>query len=114
MKHIIVIAGNLTQFQDFVRGAIKKETFTECYSIGFGDKIVVEGITFMYVYSDYQLRGYAFEKNSVLVKVGTWYELPVKTIETIENQFKVRKIPLCKCKSYIENYPDLTIRGKKK
>lgn len=103
MKHIIVIAGNITQFKDFVSNAVKEGTFASTdYSVDFGSKVVTEGIMFMYVYSAEQLRGYTLSREAELVKVGTWYELGSKIITDIERQFKQRKIvskTQCQCKS---------------
>lgn len=87
MKHIIVIAGNLVQFQDFVKSVEKKRTFVHSGK----SKITIEGVTFLFVDNYLKLCGYALGKNAELVKVGTWYELPAEEIENIEKTFEVRR-----------------------
>jgi len=91
MKYVIVIAENITQFQDYVKNAIMKGTFSNVDTIAYSDKIILAGVTFMYVYSEYQLRGYVLDKDSVLVKVGTWYKISAEIIENIEKVFTARK-----------------------
>lgn len=88
MKHVIVIAGHREQFRAFVKTVIAKNIFVHDHA----NSVVIEGVTFMHIMNDTQLRGLAMSENSELIKVGTWYELSQATIEGIENQFKSRKI----------------------
>jgi TPP-dependent indolepyruvate ferredoxin oxidoreductase alpha subunit len=87
MKFVVVIAGNLVQFQDFVKSVEKKRIFVHsCRS-----KIIIEGITFLFVQDYLRLCGYDLGERAELVKVGTWYELPALEIEKIEKMFQARK-----------------------
>lgn len=86
MKHVIVIAGHKEQFRTFVDTVLAKGVFVHKRA----NSVTVEGVTFMYVTSDIQLRGYVLEPGSELIKVGTWYELPTETITKIEEQFHAR------------------------
>lgn len=90
MKYIIVIAGNITQFRDFVRDAIERNTYSGNHGAVFSSIIVVEGITFKFVNDSYQLKGYDLGDNAKLVKVGSWYKLPKAVVEDIEVQFGLR------------------------
>jgi hypothetical protein len=90
MKHIIVISGHRLQFQAFVTHILKQNLFVHKHP----ESVTVEGVKFMHITDEHQLRGYALGPDSELVKVGTWYELPQTTIQGIESQFRMRKLPV--------------------
>ena len=87
MKYVVVIAGNLVQFQDFVKSVEKKRTFVHsCKS-----RIIMEGVTFLFINDYLRLSGCDLGERAELVKVGTWYELPAIEVEKIEKMFQARK-----------------------
>ena len=87
MKHIIVIAGNKKQFDEYVNYQLLTYSFTSD-----NNSLVLEGKTFLYVNDAYQLQGYLLSSDAELVKVGTWYKLPGNYIFDIEEQFIARKM----------------------
>ena len=87
MKHIVVIAGNKKQFDEYVNYQLLTYSFTSD-----DNSLVLEGKTFLYVNDAHQLQGYLLSSNAELVKVGTWYKLPGNDIFDIEEQFKSRKM----------------------
>lgn len=86
MKYVIVLAGHREQFKAFVKTVIAKNIFIHDHP----NSVVMEGVTFMHVTSELQLRGFTLGQGSELIKVGTWYELPTETITKIEEQFHAR------------------------
>lgn len=87
MRYVVVIAGNRGQFDDYVKSAMFKK-------INYRDvsqSTVFEGVTFLYVHDQYQLRGYNFKGDAELVMIGTWYELSEETLQGIKESFFARK-----------------------
>lgn len=88
MKHIIVIAGNKTQFDDYVMGCYIDKINYQSH----GRITVFEGVTFLWVNDVHQLQGYLLSSDAELIKVGSWYNLRADIVQSIEEQFKARKM----------------------
>lgn len=88
MKHIVVISGNKTQFDDYVMSCYMNKINYQSH----GRCTVFEGVTFLWVNDEHHLQGYLLSSDAELVKVGSWYTLRQDKIQAIEEQFKARKM----------------------
>ena len=87
MKTIVVVAGNKSQFDDYVH-TVKHEKITYKSDL---NKTVFEGVTFLYVCHEAQLRGRSLGEDAELVFIGTWYGLKSEMLREIEKQFLAKK-----------------------
>lgn len=87
-KHVIVIAESKTQFDDYVQEAVK----TEIPVINGAAETTVRETIFLWVRSRYRLMGITFSKDSKIVYVGSWYNLPQDELRAIECYFESRKV----------------------
>lgn len=87
-RYIVVIAENLVQFNDYVRSV--KHSKLKTYS--FNGHFKIAELEFLWIRSRYNMAGYTFSKDSELVKVGSWYNLPKGDIKDIEEYFESRKV----------------------
>jgi len=87
-RYIVVIAETRRQFEDYASKTAKSELLLMRHF----NKLKVKEFTFLWATSHYSIMGYAFSKDSKLVKVGSWYNLPANEIAEIETAFKCRKV----------------------
>jgi len=88
MKTIVVIAENLTQFNDYVDKVLESEIEVKNQY----NRIKIEAIEFLWVLNHYNLVGRNFSKDSKIVKVGSWYNLPKDELKAIEENFESKKV----------------------
>lgn len=88
---IVVVCENRTQFNDYVDAMLKNldslnlvKKYITC------GKVTVEELEFTYCRNPVVIRGREFSEGDKLVRVGTWYNIPTKTLEEIETQFATR------------------------
>ena len=87
MKTIVVVAGNKSQFDDYVQTVMHEKIN---YKSDL-NKTVFEGVTFLYICHEAQLRGRDLGEDAELVFIGTWYSLKQEMLDKIEEQFLTRK-----------------------
>ena len=85
---IVVIAENLTQFNDYVESV--KHSKIKIYERP--GHLKIEALEFLWVRSAYNMMGYTFSEDSELVKIGSWYNLPKEEIKIMEEYFESRKV----------------------
>lgn len=87
MKTIVVVAGNRSQFNDYVQ-TTKDRRITYKSDL---NKTIFEGVMFLYICHEAQLRGRDLGEDAELVFVGTWYSLEQEMLKKIKKQFLARK-----------------------
>jgi len=94
---IIVICENMPQFDNYVDAVLHDESKLTKKRIvrknGSSVIVHIDDLEFIFCRNPDTLRGRSFDKDDHIVKVGSWYNIPVDTIDNIVAMFMMRIIP---------------------